>query len=280
MNTAPAKTDTDYRSMIDRAASDPHFDLDKFERLVAVQEAQEQRAADRFFNVALASAESEMGTIATDANNPQTRSRYATFARLDGAIRDIYTRHGFSISFNTEPTGDPNSVRVVGTLSQSMVSRRFQIDVPIDTKGMRGQDMMTRTHATLSAISYGKRNLEIMMFNLAIGDDDDGNAAGRRLPPNPNLRPINRPPDNVNPETGEITELEHQTPGMILLQDGEAWVTWVPRFMRSAKTAANRDEVQQWLDLNTNPLALLKQEKPTTYANVMATFTSMLEKLS
>ena len=37
---------------------------------------------------------------------------------------------------------------------------------------------MTRTHATVSAVSYGKRTLLKMAFNVAEGtDDDDGNAA-------------------------------------------------------------------------------------------------------
>jgi hypothetical protein len=50
-----------------------------------------------------------MAPISTNASNPQTRSRYATFACLDGEIRPIYTRNGFGISFNTELTGEPQS---------------------------------------------------------------------------------------------------------------------------------------------------------------------------
>ena len=37
---------TDYRSVIERAATDPSFDVDKLERLVAMQEASEQRHAE------------------------------------------------------------------------------------------------------------------------------------------------------------------------------------------------------------------------------------------
>ena len=64
----------DYHSVIERAAMDPSFDVDKLERLVAMQEASQQRSADQQFNEALSKAEAEMSTISTNANNPQTRS--------------------------------------------------------------------------------------------------------------------------------------------------------------------------------------------------------------
>src|SRR5262245_59359649 len=41
-----------------------------------------------------------------------------------------------------------------------------------------GGDVMSRTHATASVISYGMRYLAVMIFNLSIDRDDDGNAAG------------------------------------------------------------------------------------------------------
>src|SRR5262249_12049726 len=100
MNTLPAPTG--YQSVIERAALDPNFDVDKLERLVAMQEAAEQREGDRHFNEQLAKAEAEMSAIRTDANNPQARNRYATHAALDAVARPIYTKHGFGVSFNTE----------------------------------------------------------------------------------------------------------------------------------------------------------------------------------
>ena len=59
-------------------------------------------------------------------------------------------------------------------------TRRYHIDMPADGKGAKGGDVMTRTHATGSAVSYGKRYLLIMIFNLTMGGEyeDDGNAAG------------------------------------------------------------------------------------------------------
>lgn len=57
-------------------------------------------------------------------------------------------------------------------------TRTYQCDMPADGKGAKGNDVMTKTHAAGSAASYGMRYLLKMIFNIAIGEDeDDGNAA-------------------------------------------------------------------------------------------------------
>jgi hypothetical protein len=54
------------------------------------------------------------------------------------------------------------------------------VDIPIEQTGAQGTRMMTKIHATGSAMSYGKRYLLIFGFNLAVGEeDDDGNKAGK-----------------------------------------------------------------------------------------------------
>jgi ERF superfamily protein len=261
MNSLPATSD--YRSVIERAATDPNFDVDKLERLVAMQEASQLRNADQLFNEALARAEAEMSTISTNANNPQTKSRYATFARLDGEIRPIYTSHGFGIQFNTEPMGEPNMIRVVGWLSNGMIARRFQVDMPIVTQGLRGGDMMTRTHATMSAISYGKRQLEIMMFNLAIGDDDDGNRAGGYRPAPASAAAPRSMDELVDPHTGEV--VDHVDPFQLELHEGQTWADFVEpmqRYLNHCKTIAEWDE---WMMLNGEMLVKLKETKPQLF---------------
>lgn len=260
MTALPANSD--YRSVIERAAMDPNFDVDKLERLVAMQEASQQRNGDQHFNEALSKAEAEMSTIATNANNPQTKSRYATFARLDGEIRPIYTSHGFGIQFNTEPMGEPNMIRVVGMLSNGMIQRRFQVDMPIVTQGFRGQDMMTRTHATISAISYGKRALEIMMFNLAIGDDDDGNRAGGSYRPAP--APAARSMDElIDPRTGEA--VDHLDPFELELHEGHSWADFIEPLQRYLLQSRSIAEWDEWMLLNGATMVKLKETKPQLF---------------
>jgi hypothetical protein len=48
--------------------------------------------------------------------------------------------------------------------------------MPSDGKGAKGGDVMTKTHATGAAMSYGARYLLKFIFNIAVGEEDsDGN---------------------------------------------------------------------------------------------------------
>lgn len=168
--------------LIERAAQNPDVDIDKMERLLQMHDKIVARNSETAFNQAMADAQSIMVRVATDAQNSQTHSKYATYAALDRALRPIYTEHGFSLSFGTEPCEQSDCVRVICFVAhKSGHSRKYQIDMPADGKGAKGGDVMTKTHATGSAMSYGQRYLLKSIFNVAIGTDDDGNGANKNI---------------------------------------------------------------------------------------------------
>jgi hypothetical protein len=260
---------SEYSSLIERAAFTEGFDVQKLQALLDMREAEEMRRAEKAFNAALVRAQSEMTPVVADANNPQTKSRYATYAALDRAIRPHYTAHGLAPSFGTEPLTEPDKMRVVGILGHlEGFARRYQIDMPIDTKGSRGGDVMTRTHATGSALTYGKRYLLIAMFNLSIADsdDDDGNAAGGRRPyrpaaPSPGPRSMD---ETVERDTGEV--IEHCVPFKIELPEGATWTTAiVNQLQRHIMLSKTIDEYDQWRLLNQDMLLRLKENKPELF---------------
>jgi hypothetical protein len=169
-------------ALFERLAKDPNATVDKIERLMALWERGEARKAEGAFNTAMAAAQTAMRPVSTDADNPQTRSRYASYAQLDTALRPIYTRAGFGLSFDTGESTLPEHVRVLCYVShRDGFSRTYHVDMPSDGKGARGGDVMTKTHAVGSALTYGMRYLLKMIFNVAVGeDDDDGNQASAR----------------------------------------------------------------------------------------------------
>jgi hypothetical protein len=168
-------------AVISRAAADPNTDVDKLERLMGLYERITDRSAEQSYHDAMNAAQEEMRPIAADANNPQTKSKYASYAALDRALRPIYTRHGFSISFDTADGAPVDHVRVVAEVAhRDGFKKRPHLDMPADGKGAKGGDVMTKTHAIGAAVTYGKRYLLGMVFNIAVGDDDDGNSNGGR----------------------------------------------------------------------------------------------------
>lgn len=165
-------------ALTERLMRDVTVPLDRVREVLSIRRELKAQEAEEKFNDAMAAAQSKMRAIATDSNNPQTRSRYASYYKLDMAVRPIYTEAGFALSFDTADGAPPECVRVVCFVTACGHTRLYHIDMPADGKGAKGGDVMTKTHAAGSAVTYGRRYLLGMIFNLAIGGDDDGNAAG------------------------------------------------------------------------------------------------------
>ena len=146
---------------------------------------QAQWEAKLAFAAAMTKAQLETAPICADANNTLTQSSYASHQALDRVLRPIYTANGFALCFNTGESPIANHVRVLCDVSHiGGHDKQFSIDIPADGKGVEGIDVMTKTHAAVSAVSIGIRALLRMIFNIVIdrARDDDGNAAGARSP--------------------------------------------------------------------------------------------------
>jgi hypothetical protein len=150
--------------------------IDVIERLVNLQREEREYQANVDFDDALSRCQERVQRISADATNPQTQSRYASYAKLDRIVRPIYTAEGFAISFGERDCPIPGKTRFVAYISRGGVTRERFKDLSPSTKGPKGGDVMTPIHADASADSYAKRYLLKNIFNIAIGEDDnDGN---------------------------------------------------------------------------------------------------------
>jgi hypothetical protein len=237
-------------SMIERMTKDPSVDVDKMARILEMRfQLQEQQALTEFNN-ALAEAQAEMEPVRKDAQNPQTRSRYASFYALDEAVRPVYTSKGLTVSFDTDPANSrPGEILVLAYVSLGAFTRTYRIMMPADGVGAKGGMVMTKTHATGSAVTYGRRYLLSAIFNIATADsDDDGNAAGRR-PPAPAQNAMRAPtstapaPKQSVVNTDEWKGLDHQLAeaaehGTEVLT--KAWKTLTPLQQHAMAAAKDR----------------------------------------
>ena len=202
----PALSDTQAMiNAITAASRDPAVDIAKMDWLLKTRTTILEDEARVEYNSAMARVQAALEPVRRAALNPQTSSKYATEAALDEAIRPEYSREGFALEFDTEaiPDRDDRWVMVVCYCSRGRERRRHQIPMPCDGLGRKGAPVMTRTHATGSAFSYGRRYLRCGIFNVITADmakhDDDGNRAGR----------YEEPPHDAR--TGEIKEPEKAT---------------------------------------------------------------------
>lgn len=172
---------TDYAggllAVIERAARDPNTDIDKMERLFGLHERMLSRQAEVAFSEAMTACKAEMPHVLRDGKNETTRSSYTNLDTLAAKVDPVVTKHGFSLSFGTGVSHLEGHYRVTCRVRHAggFFEDHFA-DVPADTVGMKGNQNKTPTHGFGSTMSYGRRYLKLLIFDIAT-TDDDGQAA-------------------------------------------------------------------------------------------------------
>jgi hypothetical protein len=207
--------------VFERALRDVSMPIERVREIYDLKREIEADLAEQEYIRVRSLVEQELEPVAKDASNPSTRSKYATLAAVIAAVRPVYSKHGIVIEFDTglaDPSLGDGWIRILAFLShQSGYKRTFHIDMPADGKGARGNDVMTRTHATGSAFSYGRRYLLLGIFNIAV-EDDDGNNANRKTA--------------AQEATGELLDAKQMT------------VVW-----DAARKYCDPDVQQEWIDM-------------------------------
>ena len=157
------------------AVKDPAIDVTKLEALLRMQREIVADDAKVQFNRAMSSVQSEMQPVLRDADNEQTRSKYARLETIDAAIRPIYVRHGFYLSFDEVPIDGPN-VRLACTVAHAAGhAQTYHPEAALDLNGPQGKPNKTPLHGLGSSVSYLRRYLTCMIFNVTLRyEDTDG----------------------------------------------------------------------------------------------------------
>ena len=173
---APAET---YLDMILKAARDPSVDITKMERLMALRERMIGAEAEKAFNEAMRDVQQALPRVFRNAKSES--GKYATLEAIDIASRPIITVQGFAESYGTAESPLPNHYRITCVLSHvGGHSRPYHADVPTDMLGPKGAAVKTAIHGFGSAMSYGRRYLKCLIFNIVLtNEDDDGKSAGQ-----------------------------------------------------------------------------------------------------
>jgi ERF superfamily protein len=226
-------------TFIERAALDPAFDVAKLEQLLRMQREVAAEQAKREFNAAMSSAQAEMLPVIRDATNTHTGSKYAKLATIDAEMRPIYTKWGFSVRYGTAPPPRDNWIRVMCTVAHSggYEEPPIALDAPMDVAGAQGRTNKTGIQAVGSSVSYLRRYLLTMAFNIVLADDpdDDGEAGRTKWPDRQSARSDPPPPQ------GEATEGPHP----LEEQNGDRWLTNLQRLLAGAKTVTDVIELRR-----------------------------------
>jgi hypothetical protein len=167
-------------SVIERAVRDPSVDIDKMERLFALQERVLERSAKAAFTAAKVTmaprlpAIDQRGRIVirdkSDSKKIIQETPFARFEDIHEAVMPILTEEGFDLAFRNGMAPD-GKVRVTTVLSHiGGHSEETYFDLPHDSSGSKNA-----VQAIGSSTSYARRYGVVSILNLRVaGEDDNG----------------------------------------------------------------------------------------------------------
>lgn len=179
MSTKSDRSVISFMSLLEKLVDKSDVNPSVIENLTKMNEIDINRRAEVAYNVAMVQVQRIMPVIPEDAKNESTHSTYALYKTVLKQARPIYTKEGFALIFSEGETDKVDNIRVCLKLLHS--GGHFEslyADIPLDMTGIKGKTNKTKVHSKGSSFTYGKQYLIRMAFNMATGDDDDGNGAG------------------------------------------------------------------------------------------------------
>ena len=171
----PAEMASSLLTVIARAASDPHVDVDKMQRLLDMQLALMARAAETSFNQALARLQQQLPRImkrgmigrGTDREIP-----YAKYEDICEVTLPLLYKEGFTVSYSERLTPNGNMMEIVATFRHIDGHHETGSAFTPLTDDSGGKN---KVQGGGSVYAYGQRYTYCKFLNIvAEGEDDDG----------------------------------------------------------------------------------------------------------
>lgn len=159
-----------------------NVDPDRLGKLMDLQDQWQRNKSRAAYMSSMKSCKESLPIVVRDAENTHTRSRYARLETVSQRIDPIITQLGFSLSYGTDDSPQPEHVRIVcDCMHEGGHSQRYQLDCPYDAVGTKGNANKTAIQAMGSTISYGRRYLKLMIFDVTVANEDNDGQDGAVL---------------------------------------------------------------------------------------------------
>ena len=185
-----------------RLAIENKSDLDQVEKLIGLKIRYETDEARKDFASAFSVAQANISAVIKTKDNPQTRSKYAGLEDVIETSKPVYVASGFSVIFYEGKSDVEDNIRVCAdVLHKKGHKETYYLDVPMGGVGIQGKVNMTKIHAKATSITYGRRYLLCMIWNIPT-QDDDGN--GDKKPKSEKREPNDHETDVLNAISKEL----------------------------------------------------------------------------
>ena len=250
---------------IERFVLDPAVDVEKLERVIALQERAHIEGSRVAFFSALAKLQADLpkigkrGTIHLKGGQ-KVRNRYAKMGDdILPVIKPLLAEHGFSIRWRTGFFVDDGKrmVRVTGILSHELGwSEESVFEAPPDV-----HDSRNHVQSLGSTISYGHRYTMVDLLNLEMADDttdDDGQAATGKPPARQQPKPARRR-QQPKPQRRQAVSPD------VVVSDAQL----KRLYTIATKAKREKDKIKAWLAVRYN-IDSSKQIRQADYEDIIA----------
>lgn len=174
---APASSSEALLVVIARASSDPNVDVDKMRELLDMQERIMGRQAEMAFTEAMNRVQERVPRLVKDRKiivKGSLRSKYAALEDIDKVLRPLILSEGFSLKYDSEDVPPKNTRMILWVKHRMGHKESTSLVLPLDNS-----DFRSAAQNAASTVSFGRRILLCMAFNLITVDEDkDGNPPG------------------------------------------------------------------------------------------------------
>ena len=260
----PAVPGDEQMTAIERFVLDPRVDVEKLERVIALQERARIEGSRIAFFSAIAKLQADLpkigkgGTI-YQKGGAKVRNKYAKIGDdILPQIKPVMAKHGFSLRWRTAFFVDDGKrmIRVIGILSHELGwSEESVFEAPPDV-----HDSRNHVQSLGSTVTYGHRYTMVDLLNLEMADDaadDDGQAAAGKPAARQQQKPAQRRPQQKPQQRQAVS------PDMVV---SDAQLQRL--YTIATKAKRDKNKIKSWLAVRYN-IDSSKQIRQADYDDII-----------
>ena len=171
----PAVQEFEPRSLIQviaQAVADPRCDVEKMRALFELQKDIEDRHRAQIAGSAMTQLQAEIPPM--NKMGQAKNSKFAKYEDIMVVMRPLLAKYGFAIAFDEESATDKTVTFVMAVTHEDghVITKRLTVPIDVASKNSQGVGIRPAIQDAGSTVSYARRFLLKMHFNIVETDED------------------------------------------------------------------------------------------------------------
>lgn len=267
-------------ALIERAARDKTVDVAKMKQLLDMKLEVMRMQRQQEYQQAMCDCQAEMGPVTRQAENKHTKSAYAKLEHISKVIRPIYTKHGFSLTYTSTALADGQRLIVCEVMHRGGHKERHELSGSLDTTGSQGTANKTSIQGLGSTVSYLRRYLTCMIFDVILQDEDDDGQGEPPAAPKPdrftNNSPIIEGEVKWTEDCGVVVSGKKIQPNFSYVKGRQSLEVQAAGFLKGALTKQKTKQAR--IDLINENLSLIRALIESNNGSIVSELHALADK--